>query len=303
VCGVFSAAATAAKLSGSSAAQMAHAFGIAGSQASGSMEFLQEGAWTKRMHPGWAAHGGIVAANLAKRGFVGPDRIFEGRYGLYKLYANTVAPDLSLATRGLREEWEILETDFKPYPCGHISHPYMDCALKLRRDHAPRPEEIDAIEVRVPTAAVPILCEPLADKRKPPSSYAARFSLPYAVAVILVHGRAGIDEFADERLADAAVLALCARTHYVVDDSMPFPQSFPGWVIITLKDGRRVEARMDASRGSRENPMSTDDLWQKFEANARRALPAARAERIWAAGMALDGVQDIRAFVTLLSTT
>lgn len=301
VCGAFSAAAVAGKLLGATPEQLAHGFGIAGSQAAGSMEFLGEGAWTKRMHPGWAAHAGVVAAGLALRGYTGPRKIFEGRYGIYNLYANTVEPDFARAVAGLREEWEILNTDYKPYPCGHISHPYMDCALKLRREHRLKPEDIAAIELRVPTAAVAILCEPAADKRRPQNSYAARFSLPYAVGAVLVWGKAGIEQFADSNITNREVLALCDRTTYVVDDTLPFPRSFPGWVFITLKDGRRLEARMDASRGSRENPMSDDDVREKFEANARRALPAPRVQRLWDEGLELEKTADIRQFTQLLT--
>lgn len=301
VCGVFSAAAAAGKLLQLPAAQIAHAFGIAGSQAAGSLEFLADGAWTKRMHPGWAAHAGIVAAGLARRGYTGPQQIFEGRYGLYNLYANTVKPDLSLATARLKQEWEILNTDYKPYPCGHISHPYMDCALRLRREHGLKPEQIESIELRVPTAAVAILCEPAADKRRPKNSYAARFSLPYAVAVILAAGKAGIEEFSEVRITDPVTLDLCARTKYVVDDSLPFPRSFPGWIIVRLKDGRRLEARMDASRGSRENPMSEQELYEKFEANAARALPRPQVGQVWGLGMRLETLVDAKRFTELLS--
>lgn len=301
VCGVFSAAATAGKLLDLPSEQIANAFGIAGSQAAGSMEFLADGAWTKRMHPGWAAHGGIVAAGLARRGYTGPKRIFEGRYGLYNLYANMVKADLSLATANLKREWEILNTDYKPYPCGHISHPYMDCALRLRREHALTTGQIESIELRVPAAAVAILCEPAEDKRRPKNSYAARFSLPYAVGVILVSGKAGIEEFGEARIKDPAILALCDRTRYVIDDSLPFPRSFPGWVIIRLKDGKRLEARMDASRGSRENPMSEQELYEKFEANASRGLPRAQVKQLWERGLRLETAENIRSFTELLS--
>ena len=103
--------------------------------------------------------------------------------------------------------------------------------------------------------------------------------------------RGGIESF---------VLALCERTTYVNDDSLPFPRSFPGWLFITLKDGRRLEARMDASRGSRENPMSNADVREKFEANARRALPAAQVQRLWDEGLALEKAADVRQFTKLL---
>jgi 2-methylcitrate dehydratase PrpD len=301
VVGVFSATATAAKSMRLCPLEIAHGFGIAGSQASGSLEFLADGAWTKRMHPGWAAHAGIIAAALAARGFTGPARTFEGRYGLYALYANTVEADLDRATRGLGSKWEILETDVKPYPCGHISHPYMDCALALRRDHSLQPQDIAAVELRVPSAAVPILCEPLADKLRPANSYAARFSLPYAVAVSLVRGKAGIDEFSEDEIRNPEVLALCDRTRYVVDDTLPFPQAFPGWVALRLADGRSVDARMDHSRGSRENPLSEEELYAKFEANARRTLPAARVRQIWDTGSRLEELRDIADFADLLA--
>ena len=301
VCGAFSAAATAGKLMGLDGAQLAHAFGIAGSLASGSLEFLADGAWTKRMHPGWAAHAGIVAAGLARRGYTGPGHTFEGRYGLYALYATNTAPDLARATRGLGTEWEILNTDVKPYPCGHISHPYMDCALRLREEHGLKPEQIESIELRVPSAAVAILCEPLAAKRKPANSYAARFSMPYAVAVILTRGRAGIDEFSEAAIRDPVALALCARTSYVVDDTLPFPQTFPGWIRMRLKDGRELEARMDASRGSREIPMTEAELRGKFAANAARALPAGQVDALWSAGLGLDAASDVKDFAGLTS--
>jgi 2-methylcitrate dehydratase PrpD len=301
VCGAFSAAATAAKLIGLSRAHIAHAFGIAGSQASGSLEFLADGAWTKRMHPGWAAHAGVVAAKLANKGYTGPRHTFEGRYGLYKLYANTVEPDLSLATAGLGEDWEILNTDFKPYPCGHISHPYMDCALQLRNEVGVAPGDIHSIQLRVPTAAVPILCEPEAAKRRPESSYAARFSLPYAVAVMLVDGKGGIDAFAESEIRRPELLELCATTTYVIDDTLPFPQAFPGWVVITRKDGTRVDARMDHSRGSRENPMSQSELFGKFEPNALRAIPARQANELWETGLKLELFDTIAPFSELLA--
>jgi 2-methylcitrate dehydratase PrpD len=300
VCGVFSAAVASGKLRRLSALQLAHALGIAGSQASGSMEFLAEGAWTKRMHPGWAAHGGVVATGLAERGYTGPQRILDGRYSLYKLYANTVEPDLARATAGLTEEWEILNTDFKPYPCGHISHPYMDCARKLRHQYYLTPDQIATIELRVPTAAVAILCEPSEDKRRPANAYAARFSLPYAISVMLTGRSGGIEDFSDETIRDPEILALCDRTRYVVDDSLPFPRSFPGWVIIGLRDGQRIEARMDASRGSREVPMSPDDVYEKFTSNAARYLSPDWVQRLWDAGQRLDRLDDVTDFTDLL---
>ena len=301
VCGAFGAAATAAKLLGLDEGQFAHAMGIAGSQASGSLEFLADGAWTKRLHPGWSAHAGVSAAGLAEQGFTGPRHTFEGRYGLYALYATATPPDLGLATAGLMQEWEILNTDFKPYPCGHISHPYMDCALQLREQHSLAPMNIESIELRVPAAAVPILCEPLEDKRRPQTGYAARFSLPFSTALIFAYGKAEIDDFSDERLVDPVIRELSDRTTYVIDDSLPFPETFPGWVVVRLKSGARLESRMDASRGSREHPMSDTEIFRKFEANASRVLPPDRVQGLWAAGRQLERFDDIKHFCDLLA--
>ena len=300
ICGTFAAAATASMLMGLNQEQTTHALGIAGSQAAGSMEFLADGAWTKRLHPGWAAHSGVNGASLAARGFTGPRSVFEGRYSVFALYATATPPEMALATAGLGSEWEILNTDFKPYPCGHFSHPYMDCALKLRREGV-QPADIESIEARVASAMVPVLCEPAADKRRPPTGYAARFSLPFSLALMFVHGRAEIDDFSEARLAEPAIRELSDRMRYVVDDTLPFPQSFPGWVIVTLKNGRKVEARLDASRGSREYPMSDDELRAKFEANAGRALPLHRVHALWDAAQKLDELADIRPFCDLLA--
>lgn len=301
VCGVFSAAIGAAKLLKLDASQTAHAIGIAGSQAAGSLEFLSDGAWTKRMHPGWAAHAGIIAAQLAAHGYTGPATVLEGQYGFFKTYADTSIPDVTALTVTLGREWETLNIDFKPYPCGHISHPYMDCARALRLQHQFTARDIDAIELRVAPAAVPIVCEPLADKLRPASSYAACFSLPYAVAVVLACGRAGIDEFSEQRIRDSEVLALTARIHYVADATLPFPRSFPGWIKIRLRDGRELEQRMNASRGSREHPMSSAELEEKFSANAVRCLPLPSASAIWDAGTRLDQLGDISDFTRLLT--
>lgn len=301
VCGVFAAAVGAGRALRLNDAQMAHAMGIALSQAAGSLEFLVEGASTKRMHPGWASHAGVVAAELAQRGFTGPTTALEGRYGLFLAYGGVDAPGADALAGTLGRAWETLEIDFKPYPCGHISHPYMDCAKTLRERHGIVPSQIEAIEARVPPAAVPILCEPYADKIRPANAYAARFSLPFALAVIFKHGRAGIGAFSQATIDDPEIVDLMARMTYVVDPSLPYPKAFPGHVRVRLDDGRELEASMDASRGSRELPMTEDELYDKFADNAARALPAARVRALWDAGLAIDRTEDVRSFTALLA--
>jgi len=302
VCGVFAAAVGAGKVLGLGESQMTHAIGIALSQAAGSLEFLVEGASTKRMHPGWASHAGIVAAELSARGFTGPSTALEGRYGLFEAYGGVAAPDAETLAGSLGREWETLNIGFKPYPCGHISHPYMDCARTLRSRYDVSIDQIESIELRVPPAAVPILCEPFAEKIRPANAYAARFSLPFSVAIIFKLGRAGISAFSEEHIADPEIIDLMARTRYLPDETLPYPQGFPGWVRIRLRDGRDLLERMDVSRGSRELPMSDVEIYEKFADNAGRVLSPDKVRRVWDAGIAIDAANDVRAFTALIAT-
>ena len=301
VCGVFAAAVSAALLLKLDATRIGHAIAICASQAAGSMEFLSEGAWSKRMQPGWAAHAGIVAAQLAARGYTGPTQALEGQYGFLNAYAGKRVGDADKVVEGLGRFWETLNIEFKPYPCGHFCHAYMDCALALRIRHDIALDAIEWIELRVPSTAVPIVCEPFADKQRPRNAYAAQFSLPYAVAVMLVAGSAGIDEFGEKRIRDPAVLALTERTRYAVDDTLPYPGAFPAWVRIKLRDGRVLEERTDSSRGSRERPLTDDEHYRKFSSNLSLSPPGASAEEIWNTGYRIDELDNIASFTKLLT--
>ena len=206
----FAAAAVTAKLHKLSEDQLVHAFGICGSQASGIIEYLADGSWTKRLHPGWGAHAGVIATLLARSGFTGPTTVLEGEHGLYAAFAGGHDRDrLEALLDSLGRTWELTELTLKPYPCGSIAQPYMDCAMRLRE--RVRPQEIVAIRCRTAAGPVPRLWEPLAAKHAPPNGYAAKFSLPYLLATILVRGRAGLAEFADEATRAADVLGIARR--------------------------------------------------------------------------------------------
>src|SRR6266511_2581329 len=191
VCGPFAAALVAGRIEGLDADRLTAALGIAGSFASGVMEYLDDGSWVKRVHAGWAGHGGAIAAALARGGFTGPASILEGRFGLYRTFLGA-EPDVSpFATLG--REWETPAIGCKPYPCCHLNHAYLDCALELRRAHAFAPEDVEAVECRVPAGQVPIVCEPRPAKLRPRTAYEAQFSLPYSIACALLDGRVGLD--------------------------------------------------------------------------------------------------------------
>jgi 2-methylcitrate dehydratase PrpD len=278
--GGFAAAAVAGKLRGLTEEQLVHAFGICGSQAGGIIEYLVDGSWTKRLHPGWAAHAGVVAVELAQSGFTGPATVFEGIHGFYEAFAGGHdAARLDALLESLGREWELGALTFKPYPCGSIAHPYMDCALRLRERHGLRPEQIEEIRCRTAEGPLPRLWEPLAAKHRPPNGYAAKFSLPYLLAVILVKGRAGLAEFTDEAVTDEAVLGLAARVGYEIDATIDYPRQFVGDVSVRLHDGRQFHERQDRPRGGPDLPMSREAIEEKFRGNAALAIPAEQARR------------------------
>ena len=279
ICSTFGAAAVAGKLYGLTIDQWVDALGLCGSQSSGIIEYIADGTWTKRMHPGWSAHGGVIATMLAKEGFRGPARVFEGTHGFFYSFGgkNDYRFDKMLE---LGKEWEIPRLTFKSYPCGSISHPYMDCALKIKLKHSPAPEKIAEVVCRTAEGPVHRLWEPLADKQKPASSYGAKFSLPYSIAVMLVRGKAGLDEFSDEAIRDPKLLDLAAKVRYDLDPAIDYPRHFSGHVKVKMKDGTVLEENQPHPRGGFEDPLPPEEIEAKFRANARLALPPGKIDGI-----------------------
>jgi 2-methylcitrate dehydratase PrpD len=279
ICSTFGAAAAAGKVYGLTLEQWVDAFGLCGSQSSGIIEYLADGTWTKRMHPGWSAHGGVVATMLAKEGFRGPAKVFEGTHGFFSAFGgkNDYRFDKLLE---LGKEWEIPRLTFKSYPCGSISHPYMDCALKIKQKYSPKPEQIAEIVCRTAEGPVHRLWEPLADKQQPVSSYGAKFSLPYSIAVMIVRGRAGLEEFTERAIRDSSVLDLARKVRYELDPTIDYPRHFSGHVKVFMKDGTVLEENQPHPRGGYEDPLPPAEIEAKFRANARLALPATKIEEI-----------------------
>lgn len=298
VTGTYGAVAVAGKLHGLGESELVHAFGICGSQSAGIIEYLADGSWTKRLHPGWAGHAGVVAVMLAQSGFTGPESVFEGEHGFFAAFAgghDRARMDALLATLGAT--WELQALTFKPYPCGSIAHPYMDCALRLREEHRLKASAIAEVRCRTAAGPVPRLWEPLAAKHRPPNGYAAKFSLPYLLAVMLVKGRAGLAEFSDEAVRDPAVLDVAARVHYDLDATIDYPRQFVGDVTVRLKDGRTLHAHQDHPRGGAASPLTGDELEAKFRGNARLALPEAAIDPFIDAVRQLAKAPDLGAVV------
>ncbi|TMG80546.1 MAG: MmgE/PrpD family protein, partial [Betaproteobacteria bacterium] len=189
------------------ATQWFNALGIAGSMASGIIEYLAEGAWTKRMHPGWAAQAGYRAARMAQAGFTGPRTLFEGEHGFFHAFARSDGCDFSSMLDGAGELWLAADIAFKPYACGTMAHPYIDCARKLVAEGV-APDDVASIECRTAEGIVHRLWEPLAAKQAPPNGYAAKFSIPYAIAVGMLRGDAGLVDYEEAVVYDPAVRLL-----------------------------------------------------------------------------------------------
>ena len=297
VCGPFAAALVAGRLTGLGADRLTSALGIAGSFASGLMEYLEDGSWVKRVHAGWAGQGGVVAAALAAGDFTGPATILEGRFGLYRALLGLEPAREAFEDLGTR--WETPGIGFKPYPCCHLNHAYLDCVLDLRQAHRLDPATVEAVECLVPAGEVPIVCEPRAAKLRPRTAYEAQFSLPYSVACALLDGQVDLDTYAPERLDDPARLELASRVTHTVDPNSRFPRGFPGWVRVRLRDDRTLEARAPDGRGGIDRPLPPEAIVEKFRANAARALPPARVVELERLVLRLDQLSDVRAVTTL----
>ena len=249
------------------ARQIVDALGIAGSMAGGIIEYLAEGAWTKRLHAGWAAQSGIRAVLLARGGFVGPRTVFEGVHGLFHGFAHTSHGDYDALF-------------------GRFRHPLGDGyagvqALSLRDDGAAlyrlrqrlaargiKPEDVKEIVCEVAEGTVHRLWEPLADKQRPRNGYAAKFATPYLLAAGFVHGGVGLGAFTESAIRDERVLALAAKVKFVIDPDNPYPNNYTGHIRATLKDGSVIEERQPHLRGGAQEPLTRQDVTDKFTLNA-----------------------------------
>jgi 2-methylcitrate dehydratase PrpD len=267
--------------------QLVDALGIVGSMAGGIIEYLAEGAWTKRMHAGWAAQSGLRAALLARAGFTGPRTVFEGVHGLFHGFAHTTKGDYDALIGGFGKDWVTQTLAFKPYPCGTMTHPYIDCARRLAA-RGVKAREIKEIVCEVGEGTVHRLWEPLAAKQRPLNGYAGKFSTPYCIAAGFVRGNVGLDAFTDEAVQEPQVVELASRVRYQIDPQNPYPKNFTGHIRALLTDGRVIEERQPHMRGGAHEPLTRADIEDKFVLNARHGG--------WDAGRAAGALALLRTF-------
>ena len=268
VLGTFGATAACAATLGLNPVQTANALGIAGSMASGIIEYLAEGTSTKRLHPGWAAQSGLKAALLGKNGFDGPRTVFEGQHGFFFGFADHSIPtDFGHVTDGLGRTWRMAGLAFKPYACGTMCQPFVDCAIRLAEDGVD-PDQVADIVCKVGEGTVHRLWEPLAEKQKPTTRYSAKFSVPYCIAAGFVDRAAGLGQFSESRIADPRILGLAAKISYEIDPGNEYPANYSGHLKVTMTDGRIHEIEQPHLRGGAHEPLPADELRAKYRANA-----------------------------------
>jgi 2-methylcitrate dehydratase PrpD len=284
VIGAPAAAGAVAAAIGLNASKTMHAIGVSGSLASGIIEYLADGSWTKRLHAGAAAQSGMRAALLAEAGFTGPKTVLEGVHGFYKAFAPSKQPDFVPLLDGLGSNWVLQKLAFKPYACGTMTQPFIDCAVELSQSGI-KAGDIESMVCEVGEGTVHRLWEPLALKHAPPNAYAGKFSTPYCIAVGFLDGKAGFEQFTEARVAEESVRALAAKVSYVIDPDNEYPKNFTGHIRATLKDGTVREARKAHMRGGVHEPLSDSDIAAKFRDNA--AFGGWTKERIEATEAAL----------------
>jgi 2-methylcitrate dehydratase PrpD len=290
VCGALAASLVAGRLLGLDAEHLTQAVGVAGSMGSGLREaYLGGETWTKRLHPGWAAHAGVVAASLASRGFTGPRRVLEGRFGLYNAMVGPGEWDDRLAVAGLGESWEIRRIGFKPYPCGVVTHPFLDALRAVLDEHHLEAADLEGIHCLIAPGALETVGEPRAEKLRPATEYQAKFSLPFCLAAMAVRGEVTLATFRPGLVRDPAILALADRVTCEPDPSQPYPRQYTARLVVSTRDGQRL-----SRQEMRAREVSPAEVRRKFQANAGRWLAPEAARAVEETVERLESLPDAR---------
>lgn len=300
ICGTFGSSVTASKLMGLNEEEMVSAMGIAGSQAAGSMEYLAQGAWTKRFHAGWAAHSGMIAAQLARRGFQGPTSIIEGRDGFLHAYSN--GADASKVLEGIGSGFEILRTSVKPHACCRYMQPPIDGVLKIVRENDLRPDQIGKVRLGILRAGAPLIAEPIENKYRPQSIVEAQFSMPFGAAVAVLYRKAGLGEFHLSKINSEKVKRMMRQVECMVDPDLDqtFPKQWCATAEIFTKDGKRYFTKIEYPKGDPENPLSWEELIKKFHDLSGRFMTKERRLKIVDQVKNLEKIQNIKKWSPLL---
>ncbi len=295
-CGAFGAAAAAGRVFGLSGDQIASALGIALSQSAGSLQFLANGAWTKRFQVGWAAMAGLTAATLAREGFKGAADALEGKHGFMRAYAPNPTPERALQDLGT--VFELMKTAVKPYPSCRYGHAGIDAALMLRSELELKPEEIESVTYGVSHAGMLLVGLPPEKKGNPQNVVDGQFSGPFVLSAALVTGAMGWDSY--KLLNDNVIRAMLPKVHCEHDDAIEaeFPRNMSGKVTLVARGQTHVRTVV-VPKGEPDNFLSEAELRAKFAGLTDAVLGAERAAKLADAVLAIDSTQDVAALMRL----
>ncbi|WP_245870368.1 MmgE/PrpD family protein [Teichococcus rhizosphaerae] len=289
-CGAFGAAAAAARVFGLDAARMESALGIALSQCAGSLQFLANGAWTKRFQVGWAGMAGLAAATLAREGFKGAADAIEGKQGFLRAYAPEPKPER--VTQDLGQVWELMATGVKPYPSCRWGHAGIDAALALRAEHGFKAEEIEAVTLGISRAGMLLVGEPAERKANPQNIVDGQFSGPFVIATALSTGQMGWDSYA--LLNDPSIKAMMRRVRCENDPEIEaeFPANMSGKLTVRAR-GQDFVRKVIVPKGEPDNFLTDAELRAKFSGLADAVLGAERAAALADTIGRMDRLNDI----------
>jgi 2-methylcitrate dehydratase PrpD len=299
-CGTFGSSVASSKILGLQEEAILNAIGISGSQAAGSMEYLAQGAWTKPFHAGWAAHSGMVAALLSRKGYKGPRSILEGRDGFLHAYSDGADP--SRVLEGIGSRFQILQTSVKTHACCRYMQPPIDAVLKIVKEKNLRPEQVKKITVGVLRAGAPLIAEPIESKYNPHSIVDAQFSMPFGATVALLYGKAGLKEFQLSTIQSKPVRDMMRKVECIVDPELDrtFPKQWRATAEILTEEGKSYSTTVEYPKGDPENPLSWEEMKERFHDLTGQIMKKEQRLKIVEEVERLDGIRDMRKWSSLL---
>jgi 2-methylcitrate dehydratase PrpD len=293
-CGTFGSSVASSKILGLQEEEILNAIGISGSQAAGSMEYLAQGAWTKPFHAGWAAHSGMVAALLSRKGFKGPSSILEGRDGFLHAYSNGADP--SKVLEGIGSGFQILQTSVKTHACCRYMHSAIDAVLKIVKENNLRPEQVKKIKIGVLRAGAHLIAEPIESKYNPQSIVDAQFSMPFGATAALLYGKAGLKEFQLSTILSRPVRETIRKVECIIDPELDrtFPKQWRATAEILTEDEKRYSTTVEYPKGDPENPLSWEEMRERFHELTGQIMKKDQRLKIVEAVERLDGIKDMR---------
>jgi 2-methylcitrate dehydratase PrpD len=282
------------KLRGFDQMQTVNALGHVGSMSTALTAAFEDGTSTKNLHVGFAAANAFRAAALAEQDISGPTAVFEGKFGWYRAHVQTDdVRHYERVTSELGQEWISANIATKLYPVAYPLMPHIEAAIALRNDYGIKSGDVEAIDAYIMERSFPTLCEPPELKKKPLTTWHGRISIHHTIAEALVRGEMGKYAYSEEAIRDPEINALAAKVQHHPDPEATDPLRSRARIVITLKDGRKVEHVIEDFRGTRRNPITVDDYLAKFRANVDDILPGHVVDNAVEAFLDLENVDDI----------